>query len=107
LSYSTRQIGDGREQEEFLAALDIFLFLNVERDCAINAKEWFNQVRKPRSITVKKLMQCVKQINNLFSVMPVLEEGADEDERIDSFPEAEIRYILKKASPCAWCDTQE
>ena len=39
--------------------------------------------------------------------MPVLEEGADEDERIDSFPEAEIRYILKKASPCAWCDTQE
>ena len=58
-------------------------------------------------MTVKKFMRRVKQINNLFSVMPLPEEGANEDERIDGFIEAELRIILKKASPRAWRDTQE
>jgi len=55
------EIGDNRGQEEFLEALDTFLLSKVDRDCAINTKEWLNQVRKPRSRTVKKFMQRVKQ----------------------------------------------
>ena len=45
---------------------------------------------------VKKFIQRVKHINNLFSVIPLPEERADEEERIDSFTEAELRNILKK-----------
>jgi len=101
------EIGDDRGQNEFFRALDTFLLSKVDRDCAINTKEWLNQVRKPRNMTVKKFMQRVKQINNLFAVMPLPEEDADEEERIDSFSEAELRNILKKASPRAWRDTQE
>ena len=52
-------------------------------------------------------MQRIKQINNLFTVMPLPEEGADEEDRIVSFTEAELRNILKKASPRARRDTQE
>ena len=48
-------------------------------------------------MTVKKFMQRVKQINNLFTVMPLPEEGADEEDRIVSFTEAELRNILKKS----------
>ena len=101
------EIGDNRGQDEFLEALDTFLLSKVDRDCAVNTKEWLNQVRKRRSMTVKNFMQRVKQINNLFSVIPLPKEGADEEERIDSFTEAELRNILKKASPRAWRDTQE
>ena len=101
------EIGDDRGQDEFVQALDTFLLSKVDRDCAINTKEWLNQVRKPRNMTVKKFMQRVKQINNLFAVMPLPEEGADEEDRIVSFTEAELRNILKKASPRAWRDTQE
>ena len=96
------EIGDNRGQEEFLEALDTFLL-----SCAINTKEWLNQVRKPIFMTVHKFLQRVKQINNLFSVMPLPEDGADEDERIDGFTEAELRNILKKVSPRAWRDTQD
>ena len=39
--------------------------------------------------------------------MPLPEEGVNEEERIESFTEAELRNILKKASPRAWRDTQE
>jgi len=39
--------------------------------------------------------------------MPLPEEGADEEESINSFTEAELRNILKKASPRTWRDTQE
>ena len=58
-------------------------------------------------MTVRKFMQRIKQINNLFSVMPLPEEGAEEEDRIVSFSEAELRNILKKASPRSWRDTQE
>ena len=58
-------------------------------------------------MTVKKFIQKIKQINNLFAVMPLPEEDAYEEERIDSFTEAELRNILKKASPRAWRDTQD
>ena len=57
-------------------------------------------------MTVKKFMQRTKQINNLFFVMP-LQEDANEEERIERFTEAELKNILKKASPRAWRDTQE
>ena len=40
-------IGDNRGQDEFLEALAAFLLSKVDRDCAINTKEWLNQVRKP------------------------------------------------------------
>ena len=95
------EIGDNREQDKFLEALDTFFLSKVDRDCAINTKEWLRQVRKPRSMTVKKFMQRVKHINNLFSVIPLPEEGVNEEERIDGFTEAELRNILKKASPRA------
>jgi len=39
--------------------------------------------------------------------MPLPEEGVNEEERIESFTEAELRNILKKAGPRAWRDTQE
>ena len=39
--------------------------------------------------------------------MPLPEEGANEEERIESFTDAELRNIFKKASPRAWRDTQE
>jgi len=39
--------------------------------------------------------------------MPLPEEGANKEERIGSFTEAELRNILKKASPRACRDTQE
>ena len=100
-------IGDGRDQDDFVEACELFLAQKVDRDCAINTKEWLNQVKKPRSMTVKKFFQRIKQINNLFAVMPLPEEGAIEDDRVEGFSEAELRNILKKASPRGWRDTQE
>ena len=58
-------------------------------------------------MTVKKFMQRIKQINNLFPVMPLSEETTTEEDRIDGFTEAELRNILKKASPREWRETQE
>ena len=101
------EIGEGRTHDDFVDACEIFLLSKVDRDCAINTKEWLNQIRKPRAMTVRKFMQRIKQINNLFSVMPLPEEGAEEGDRIVSFNEAELRNILKKASPRSWRDTQE
>jgi len=101
------EIGEGRTHDDFVDACETFLLSKVDRDCAVNTKEWLNQIRKPRSMTVRKFMQRIKQINNLFSVMPLPEEGAEEEDRIVSFSEAELRNILKKASPRSWRDTQE
>jgi hypothetical protein len=39
--------------------------------------------------------------------MPLPEEDDNEDARIEPFSEAELRNILKKASPQAWRETQE
>ena len=39
------EIGVDRGQDEFVAAVDLFLLSKVERDCAINTKEWLNQVK--------------------------------------------------------------
>jgi len=101
------EIGEGRTQDDFVDVCEAFLVSKVDRDCAINTKEWLNQIRKPRAMTVRKFMQRIKQINNLFQVMPLPEEGSTEDERIDGFNEAELRNFLKKASPRGWRDTQE
>ena len=57
------EIGDNRGQDEFLEALDTFLLSKVDRDCAIDIKEWLNQVRKPRSMTSRS--SC-KQSNKLI-----------------------------------------
>ena len=39
----------------------MFMLTKVDRDCAINTKEWLNQVKKPRSRNVKKFMQTFGQ----------------------------------------------
>ena len=101
------EIGDGREQEDFENAKELFLLSKVERDCALSTKEWLFQIRKPRTMTVKKFVQRIKQINNLFPFMPLPEEDSDEEDRIQAFTEAEIRNILKKACPRSWRETQE
>jgi len=102
-----QEIDDCHNQDDFVEACELFLISKVERNCAINTKEWLNQVKKTRSMTVRKFMLRIKQINNLFPVMPLPEEGANEDDRIDGFTEAELRNILKKASPQTWGETQE
>ena len=101
------EIGEDRGQDEFESAIESFLLSKVDRDCAINTKEWLNQVKKPRSMSVKQFVQRIKQINNLFAFMPLPEEGADEDDRIEEFSDAELRNILKKAGPREWRETQD
>lgn len=100
------EIGDDRNQGDLENAIEIFLLKKVERDCALNTKEWLNQIKKPRSMTVKKFVERIKEINNLIPYMPLPEDGATEADRIESFTEAELRNILKKASPRQWRDTQ-
>lgn len=101
------EIGDDRDPEDFMNAKDLFLISKVERDCALNTKEWMGQIKKPRAMTVKKFMQRIKQINNLFPYMPLPEEGAEEEDRINGFSEAELRNVLRKAGPRDWKDTQD
>jgi len=61
------EIGEGRTQDDFVDVCEAFLVSKVDRDCAINTKEWLNQIRKPRAMTVRKFMQRIKQINNFSS----------------------------------------
>ena len=36
-----------RNEDNFVEACELFMLTKVERDCAINTKEWLNQVKKP------------------------------------------------------------
>ena len=98
--------GDARDQDAFDNAKEAFLLTKVERDCAINTKEWLNNIKKPRSMTVKSFMQRIKHLNNLIGYMPLPEEDAEEADAIPSFNDAELRNILKKACPKSWKDIQ-
>ena len=55
---------------------------------------------------MKKFMQHLKQISNLFPFMPLAKEGGNENDCIEGFSEVELGNILKKASPCDWKETQ-
>jgi len=92
-------LGDDRDQDAFETAIENFLLKKVERDCALNTKEWLNQIKKPRTMTVKKFVERIMEINNLIPYMPLPEDNAEEDDRIEAYSEAELRNILKKAVP--------
>jgi len=100
------EIGPDRDQVDFEHAIEVFLLKKMERDFALNTKEWLNQIKKPKSMTVKKFVERITEINNLIPYMPLPEENAVEDDRIAPYSDAELRNILKKAIPRQWRDTQ-
>ena len=60
-----------RDQEAFDQALADFVLTKVHRDCALDTKEWFNNIKKPRIWNVKKFVQRLKTLNNLILHMPL------------------------------------
>ena len=87
------EVGNDRDQANFENSIEIFLCKKVERDCAIDTKEWLSQIKKPRSLTVSKFMERLSEINNLIPYMPLPEEGATEDGCIQYYSKAKLCNI--------------
>ena len=87
-----------RDEDTFVQAKEQYLLTKIHRDCAVDTKEWLQNVKKPRSMTVNEFMNRVKHFNNLIPYMPLPEVNAEEDNRVPSFTEAELKTILIKAS---------
>ena len=103
---SVRADHPGDNQAAFEECITAFILMKMDHDCAIDTKEWFNQLRKPREWSVKDFMSRFKHLNNLIEYMPLPEPGAVEADRIPKFTDAELRNILKKAGPKEWRESQ-
>ena len=65
----------GDNQAAFEECITAFILMKMDHDRAIDTKEWFNQLRKPREWSMKDFISQIKHLNNLIEYMPLPEPG--------------------------------
>jgi hypothetical protein len=94
------------DQDSLVTCLEQLALVYMDRDISLDTKEWLQQVKKPRSMTVQTFLARLCHINDLIEHMPLPLEGADEDDRVPKFSISELSIILRNACPRSWRDAQ-
>jgi hypothetical protein len=93
------------DQDSYKKCLEELLLVYMDRDMSLDTKEWLQQVKKPRDVTVQIFVARLRHLNDLIEHMPLPLEGADEDDRVPKFSDSELSIILRKACPRSWRDS--
>jgi transposase InsO family protein len=95
-----------RDQDAFASCLEKLTLVYMDRDISLDTKEWLQQIKKPRQMTVQAFLARIRHINDLIEHMPLPLEGANEDDRVPKFSDSELSVILRNSCPRAWRDAQ-
>ena len=98
------QVAD-QTQPNFKACIEKFLLTYMDREISIDTKEWFQVLKKPKSMTVQGFLARLRELNDLIEYMPSTSSGPPAL-LTPKFTEAKLAVILRKACPKSWRDAQ-
>jgi hypothetical protein len=75
--------------------LDALKLVYMDRDISLDTKEWLQQVKKPRDMSVQAFLARLRHLNDLIKHMRIPIEGGDDNDRIPKFSESALSIILR------------
>ncbi len=97
---------DVQDQENFVYCVEQLALAYMDREISIDTKEWLQQIKKPKSMSVQAFLAQLRHFNDLIDYMPLPFDGAEEEDRVPRFSDAELSIILRKACPKSWREAQ-
>ena len=90
------------DEDAFEECQELFLLTAMTRDIAPDTAEWFTQLKKPKSMSVKGFFKHVKYLNSLMRFMPA---HAPNESCLAPLSHEQLLQVLKSACPQSWKDT--